>query len=206
MLEIQSNMLLFFRVKNVLSEINMRIFKFNILSCQGFTHHPKDTLAAPACDSSKPMTSLGLCRFCDFSQNQRGCGGGVLACLRSAQRVFSSAWLCKKSTRWKERDYEMCLPNLKLSSGFSACIRKERPRRMFVLSRESSTRGMLSVSRAWTRDVPELSLYWVHLSWLSSLGFSFLVKQRAGFREVNTVQMPASVFGPGLFRWDFRNE
>ena len=134
-------MLLFFRVKNVLSEINMHIFKFNILSCQGFTHHPKDTLAAPACDSSKPMTSLGLCRVHDFSQKQRGCGGGALACLRSAQRVFSSAWLCKKSTRWKERDYEMCLPNLKLSSGFSACIRKERPGRMFVLSRESSTRG-----------------------------------------------------------------
>ena len=64
---------------------------------------------------------------------------------------------------------------------------------------------MLSVSRAQTRDAPELSLCGVHRSWLSSPGFSFLVKQRAGFRELNTVQMPGSVSGPGLFRWDFRN-
>ena len=126
--------------KNVLSEINTRIFKFNILSGKGFTHIPRTHWQHTACDSSKPVTSLGLCRFRDFSQNQRGCGGGALACLRSAQHVFSSAWLCKKSTRWKERDYEICLPNLKLSSDFSACIRKERPRRMFVLSWESSPR------------------------------------------------------------------
>ena len=84
MLEIQGNMLLFFRVKNVPSEINMRIFKFNILSSKGFTHIPRTHWQHTACDSSKPVTSLGLCRFHDFSQNLWGCGRGALACLRSA--------------------------------------------------------------------------------------------------------------------------
>lgn len=65
----------------------------------------------------------------------------------------------------------------------------------------------LSLSHGvWTRDVRVLSLCQVHLSRLSWLGFSFLVKERTGFEELNTIQMPGSVSGPRVFRWHFRNE